>query len=601
MLSWGNTTMRYKINIQNFAPAMAKVTINFDSNITKVVLTIDEQIYEWTTSGQESDYLALFDGTDYTFEVTLNDGYVLDTVTLLGNEQQGTLKSKTDNSFIITAGSGAIGNIALTSKQVTPTTGTIKFGSANPTKYYLENKAVDRIYMGTVLLYKKAIVYTITANLANCTANSDNPITIEENGGAILYYTANEGYELPDGVELTNVGSYNWDKATGKLVIARPSGNVTIKIVAKQSMPQLATPQNVAVENTTLSFDEVENATEYEIFVDNVSIGSYQVPKIKVYGITGLGESSPTLTRTDDNVGLTQDSQELHDFFVANEDVTDSNGNHFVQLKKFFVKILGTDYVTGYQVSHTKIDDSYILCPMFYDKDGNEIDYAYYGKYKGYVTSNKLYSQAGKTPTYSTTIDNYMTYARNNGSNEYYAIDWATAFTAQIMFMIVYANTKYDAFFTYRTYGATTGNGETSSTFLGIEDMVGNGYEMLINVSKQSGGSRFYYKDYIGDWASGAITSGNYFDGAPTSSGYQSKHLYNVDKLIATMFPSELNGSTTTFYCDSYTYNGTIQLVDWGAYDANSGGAGLFHLGFSLAWSLINSSYGSRLCAKKLI
>lgn len=282
MLSWGNTTMRYKINIQNFAPAMAKVTINFDSNITKVVLTIDEQIYEWTTSGQKSDYLALFDGTDYTFEVTLNDGYVLDTVTLLGNEQQGTLKSKTDNSFIITAGSGAIGNIALTSKQVTPTTGTIKFGSAAPTKYYLGNKAVDRIYMGTVLLYKKAIVYTITANLANCTANSDNPITIEENGGAILYYTANEGYELPDGVELTNVGSYNWDKATGKLVIARPSGNVTIKIVAKQTMPQLATPQNVAVENTTLSFDEVENAEEYEVFVDNVSIGSYSKPSYKL-------------------------------------------------------------------------------------------------------------------------------------------------------------------------------------------------------------------------------------------------------------------------------------------------------------------------------
>lgn len=160
-----------------------------------------------------------------------------------------------------------------------PTTGTVKFGTTAPTKYYLGNKAVDRIYMGTVLLYKKAVVYTITANLANCTANSDNPITIEENGGAILYYTANTGYELPDGVELTNVGSYNWDKKTGKLVIARPSGNVTIKIVAKQTMTQLATPQNVSVENTTLSFDEVENAEEYEVFVDNVSIGTYQVSK----------------------------------------------------------------------------------------------------------------------------------------------------------------------------------------------------------------------------------------------------------------------------------------------------------------------------------
>ena len=170
-------------------------------------------------------------------------------------------------------------NGAYTTRANEPTTGTIKFGSAAPTKYYLGNKAVDRIYMGTVLLYKKAIVYTITANLANCTANSDNPITIEENGGAILYYTANTGYELPDGVELTNVGSYNWDKTTGKLVIARPSGNVTIKIVAKQTMTQLATPQNVSVEDTTLSFDEVENAEEYEVFVDNVSIGSYQVSK----------------------------------------------------------------------------------------------------------------------------------------------------------------------------------------------------------------------------------------------------------------------------------------------------------------------------------
>lgn len=178
-------------------------------------------------------------------------------------------------------------NYAITGGQLvkqaaTPTTGTIKFGTAAPTKYYLGNKAVDRIYMGTVLLYKKAIVYTITANLANCTANSDNPITIEENGGAILYYTANEGYELPDGVELTNVGSYNWDKATGKLVIARPSGNVTIKIVAKQTMTQLATPQNVAVENTTLSFDEVESAEEYEVFVDNTSIGSYSKPSYKL-------------------------------------------------------------------------------------------------------------------------------------------------------------------------------------------------------------------------------------------------------------------------------------------------------------------------------
>ena len=121
--------------------------------------------------------------------------------------------------------------------------------------------------------------YTITTNLSNCGGNAENATTIQYGGGAILYFTANTGYELPDGVELTNVGSYNWNKETGKLVIAKPSGNVTIKIEAEQTMTQLATPQNVSVEDTTLSFDEVENAEEYEIFVDNVSIGSYQGAK----------------------------------------------------------------------------------------------------------------------------------------------------------------------------------------------------------------------------------------------------------------------------------------------------------------------------------
>lgn len=247
------------------------ITVNGGANVT---LSVNPELhgYSWQDNATGSN---LENYTISNGKVVWNDGTIL--------QHNGIDVLPTDD---------IINNGAYTIRAATPTTGTIKFGSAAPTKYYLGNKAVDRIYMGTVLLYKKAIVYTITANLANCTANSDNPITIEENGGAILYYTANEGYELPDGVELTNVGSYNWDKSTGKLVIARPSGNVTIKIIAKQTMTQLATPQNVSVENTTLSFDEVENAEEYEVFVDNVSIGSYQVSK----GETWLLNSEMTFT-----------------------------------------------------------------------------------------------------------------------------------------------------------------------------------------------------------------------------------------------------------------------------------------------------------------
>lgn len=237
------------------------ITVNGGANIT---LSVNPELYGYSWQGNATGS-NLENYTISNSKVVWNDGTIL--------QHDGVDVLPTDD---------IINNGTYTTRANAPTTGTVKFGTTAPTKYYLGNKEVDRIYMGTVLLYKKAVVYTITANLANCTANSDNPITIEENGGAILYYTANTGYELPDGVELTNVGSYNWDKTTGKLVIARPSGNVTIKIVAKQTMTQLATPQNVSVENTTLSFDEVENAESYEVFVDNVSIGSYSKPSYKL-------------------------------------------------------------------------------------------------------------------------------------------------------------------------------------------------------------------------------------------------------------------------------------------------------------------------------
>ena len=281
--------MQYKLNIQNFAISIpepgASLIVNVNGNDYIIGGVGNATWNNSTAMSLNSDKYTISND-----KVIWNDGTIL--------QHNGVDVLPTDD---------IINNGAYTTRVATPTTGTVKFGTVAPTKYYLGNKAVDRIYMGTVLLYKKAIVYTITANLANCTANSDNPITIEENGGAILYFTANTGYELPDGVELTNVGSYNWDKTTGKLVIARPSGNVTIKIVAKQTMTQLATPSNVSVENTTLSFDEVENAEEYEVFVDNVSIGSYQISK----GETWLLNETPSGALAKTNVNYTSNNEQF--------------------------------------------------------------------------------------------------------------------------------------------------------------------------------------------------------------------------------------------------------------------------------------------------
>ena len=142
------------------------------------------------------------------------------------------------------------------------------------------NVVVNRTLVGQKYYYFKPYtilgLYTITATLTNCTGASANATKIQENGDLTLTFTANSGYELPTGVSVTNVTSYNWNKSTGVLAISKPTGDVTIEIVAVSALPQLSTPTNVAVTDTTLTFDEVANATSYEVFVDNVSIGTVE-------------------------------------------------------------------------------------------------------------------------------------------------------------------------------------------------------------------------------------------------------------------------------------------------------------------------------------
>lgn len=55
------------------------------------------------------------------------------------------------------------------------------------------------------------------------------------------------------------------------------SGTVKFRHYSQtEPLPQLATPQNVTADGTTVSWDEVENATSYEIYADGVSIGTVE-------------------------------------------------------------------------------------------------------------------------------------------------------------------------------------------------------------------------------------------------------------------------------------------------------------------------------------
>ena len=325
-----------------------------------------------------------------------------------------------------------------------------------------------------------------------------------------------------------------------------------------------------------------------------------------IFGISGVGSSSPTLTRIRRNEGLTPTSDDIIDFFVDNLDVTDSLGNHFVKLKKFYVCITEeSDGTLTYKLSHYKVNSNFFLNPYFKDKDGNEIDYAYYGKYKGYVSSSKLCSKSGVTPTYSTTIDNFRTYARNNSAN-YHQTDWPAVFTAQIMCMVAYATTQAENILSYRSYGATTGAG---TQIFGIEDLIGNGYEAVdgvcFNGATALSSCSVAWDDKISDYKATTTTNQTTLSGASGSYNnwiYITKMYYVSGKPALSIFPKIAgSGSATTYYCDAiYFSNSTQRSVWWGANGANSY-YGLFCLNCDNSWTYTDSVFGSRLHSKSLL
>lgn len=175
---------------------------------------------------------------------------------------------------------------------------------------FKSNPSKNTTYYGAWTVVK---TYNITYNLTNCTGASSNPTTIDEGTTATLSFTLNDGYSFPDTITVSGVESYTWDKSTGTLTLTNATSDVSITITCIVAYPkinsftyygkqinkinnkpiryvhysgntyemvyalQLATPQNVTANGTTVSWDEVENATSYAVLADGSEIGTVEV------------------------------------------------------------------------------------------------------------------------------------------------------------------------------------------------------------------------------------------------------------------------------------------------------------------------------------
>lgn len=276
-----------------FIGAPAELTINFDAHITKVSGRFNgSTLKEWTTSGSTQTGAAN-DGETYYFTVTLEDGYVIDTIS--GLADQVTIVSETE--FGIVADSGGIyGTITITSKLApTPTisftrryqnstligTGTYKFRrysveepvpqlaapviTASDTSVNWEAVANAESYDVYVdgELYENTtgeVTYNITTTVMNGTYSGDTTIT----DTATVTITANTGYTLPDSVTVTGA-SQTWNKETGMLTLTNPTGNVTVEAVCVKTTYTLKFTGGNSSMSGTLNGEEITRYTEYTL------------------------------------------------------------------------------------------------------------------------------------------------------------------------------------------------------------------------------------------------------------------------------------------------------------------------------------------------
>lgn len=336
-------------------------------------------------------------------------------------------------------------------------------------------------------------------------------------------------------------------------------------------------------------------------------------------------ENGSCVVQGANGVELTTD--DVQNFFVAtNEDgtsaldVTDSKGNHFVKLNRYYVNMSQDGTITTYKLSKTKVDDTYFVCPYFM-LGTDEVEYAYYGKYKGSVSGGYLRSDKDATPLVSTSIDQCRAKAVQYGGFKQFITDWTAVFTAQIMYMC---------------YFKSVNAGGSDVSILGIEHLVGQILEYVDGIQYSytyTSSSNFsseiswfennynYYSEFVNSDAEDReymINHGTYAYSSVSLRDYgisievanycvMSKIYSDNHTAFLSLFPGSFypDFSLSVYYHTklsnwSDTHDSNPKVIVWGTPSIIYNYNGVFFLDCFANWKSTNTEVGTRLHVKSL-
>lgn len=138
---------------------------------------------------------------------------------------------------------------------LTPGEHTIQIRAKNPGNYLDSD-------LSTAKTFVKVVNYTITANLTNCTWDTENATTIASNQFTPiqLIINKNTGWTLPTEISVSGVDAeyWSWNQATGIVTISHPQGNVTVTVNAVREVYNITTNLTHATKESgpsTIAYD----------------------------------------------------------------------------------------------------------------------------------------------------------------------------------------------------------------------------------------------------------------------------------------------------------------------------------------------------------
>lgn len=293
---------------------------------------------------------------------------------------------------------------------------------------------------------------------------------------------------------------------------------------------------------TTQSNNHTEQINDLEAYAKRLRA----IDQFGIFGASWDKSSNPTLIRTDYSLGMIAnvgvDSQEVqNDFDITQiwgefKEVTDTYGNVFVRIPKFYIKKTDTVNLKTWQVSKTKYKGFYLPYCFWDFTKSKELDYIDVGKYKASLSDDgtKLESKPDKYPLINKTIVNFRTYAQANGVG-YQQLDIHVVDLLQTLFIIEQATLHSQskvAGFTSGQYAAThlAVIAEENANRIIVPNAAANLYEVgqAISIGTSQGGNQIFYGRTITaievyDTNNKAVV----FDGTPVNIAV-GNYLYNI-------------------------------------------------------------------------